>query len=268
MTRLQPYGRWRQVQAGWVVKFTVQGTDYCVEFPSSSTFTVSAELLIPALEEIWQKGLLQYFLSTSESAPLPPLHRPPTTHQRMVMNREDVAAYIQKQNQKIELEKKLADSEVGGTIFAAKLAKERVLGSVMKVTNYRFVHFTSAYEPVDAATRVLATEKDGISLFSGRLFCFSGSVPYKWLFPKCVVALHHGGSGSTSAACMRELHRNPLSPDEDDDISIKESASGFTRSIDFALSSQVKANASKISQTLSSVVPPLFLPRFAASSKN
>lgn len=165
----------------------------------------------------------------------------------------------------------------------------QVLESVIKVTNYRFVLFTSGYEPLDTATRVLATEayskkgefiKDGISLFSGRLFCFSGSVPYKWLFPKCAAAIHHGGSGSTSAALHagtpqvvcpfvldqfywaermfwlgvspEPLKRNQLLPDEDADISIMEAASALTRSIDYALSSQVKATASKISQRLSS----------------
>ncbi|KAI3699074.1 hypothetical protein L2E82_43090 [Cichorium intybus] len=129
-----------------------------------------------------------------------------------------------------------------------------VLESVIKVTNYRFVLFTSGYEPLDAATR--------------------------WLFPKCAVAIHHGGSGSTSAAlhagtpqvvcpCMLDqfywaermfwlgvfpepLKRNQLLTDEDDDISIIEAASALTKSIDYALSAQVKPNVSKISQRLSS----------------
>ncbi|CAH1424284.1 unnamed protein product [Lactuca virosa] len=165
----------------------------------------------------------------------------------------------------------------------------QVLGSVVEVTNYRFILFTSGYGPLDAATRFLAGEassnscqeiKDGISLFRDRIFCFSGSVPYKWLFPKCAAAIHHGGSGSTSAAlhagtpqvvcpfvldqfywaermfwlgvAPEALKRNQLVPHEDDDISIKEAAIALTKAIDFALSSQVKENASKIAQRLSS----------------
>ncbi|PWA48346.1 UDP-glucuronosyl/UDP-glucosyltransferase [Artemisia annua] len=61
----------------------------------------------------------------------------------------------------------------------------RVLQSVIEVSSYRFILFSSRYEPLDAATRMLATEtslcsekgepvKDVISLFSDRLFCFSG----------------------------------------------------------------------------------------------
>lgn len=166
-----------------------------------------------------------------------------------------------------------------------------VLKSVLEVTSYRFILFSSGYGPLDAATRVLAAEtsscsekgefiKDGVSLFSGRLFCFSGSVPYKWLFPKCAAAIHHGGSGSTAAALHsgtaqvlcpfildqfywaermfwlgvspEPLKRTQLLPDEDGEISIKEAASGLARAIDYALSSQVKANASEITQRLSS----------------
>ncbi|KAI3770330.1 hypothetical protein L6452_01458 [Arctium lappa] len=166
-----------------------------------------------------------------------------------------------------------------------------VLQSVLEVTSYRFILFSSGYGPLDAATRVLAAEtssclengefiKDGVSLFSGRLLCFSGSVPYKWLFPKCAAAIHHGGSGSTAAALHagtpqvlcpfmldqfywaermfwlgvspEPLKRTQLLPDEDDEISIKEAASGLARAIDHALSSQVKANALEIAQRLSS----------------
>ncbi|KAK1440331.1 hypothetical protein QVD17_06156 [Tagetes erecta] len=167
----------------------------------------------------------------------------------------------------------------------------RVLQSVLDSTNYRIILFSSGYEPLDAAIRLLAAEtsshsekaefiKDGISLFSGRLFCFSGSLPYKWLFPKCAAAIHHGGSGSTAAALHagvpqvlcpfmldqfywaermfwlgvspEPLKRNHLLPDEDDEITIKEAASAVTTAINYALSSQVKATALQISQRLSS----------------
>ncbi|PWA86634.1 UDP-glucuronosyl/UDP-glucosyltransferase [Artemisia annua] len=65
-----------------------------------------------------------------------------------------------------------------------------------------FILFSSGYGPLDAATRIIAREtslcskkgepvKNGISFFSDRLFCFSGYVPYKWLFPKCAATVHH-----------------------------------------------------------------------------
>ncbi|KAJ0501256.1 putative sterol 3-beta-glucosyltransferase [Helianthus annuus] len=166
-----------------------------------------------------------------------------------------------------------------------------VLQSVLKTTNYRFILFSSGYGPLDDATRLLAAEtsphsekselvKDGVSLFSGRLFCFSGSVPYKWLFPKCAAAIHHGGSGSTAAALHagipqvlcpfmldqfywaermfwlgvspEPLKRHQLLPDEDDEITIKEAAGALTTAISYALSSQVKSNALQISRRLAS----------------
>ncbi|KAL8205848.1 hypothetical protein R6Q57_009399 [Mikania cordata] len=167
----------------------------------------------------------------------------------------------------------------------------QVLQSVLETTNYRFILFSSGYEPLDAATRLLAAEaslhsekeefiRDGISLFNSRLFCFSGSVPYKWLFPKCAAAIHHGGSGSTAAALHagipqvlcpfmwdqfywaermfwlgvspEPLKRTHLLPDEDDEITIKEAASALTTAINYTLSNQVKENALHISQRLSS----------------
>lgn len=167
----------------------------------------------------------------------------------------------------------------------------RVLQSVIELSSYRFILFSSGYGPLDAATRILATEtslcsekgepvKNGISLFSDRLFCFSGSVPYKWLFPKCAAAVHHGGSGSTAAALHagipqvlcpfildqfywadrmfwlgvspEPLKRNQLLPDEDHAVCIKEAANALTSAIDCALSSQIRANAYKIAQRLSS----------------
>ncbi|XP_071725618.1 sterol 3-beta-glucosyltransferase UGT80B1 isoform X2 [Rutidosis leptorrhynchoides] len=165
------------------------------------------------------------------------------------------------------------------------------VGSVIGTTNYRFILLTSGYGPLDDATRELAAKtsslsekrefvKDGISLFGGRLYCFSGSVPYKWLFPKCAAAIHHGGSGSTAAALHagipqilcpfmldqfywaermfwlgvspEPLKRNQLLPNEDDEISIKEAAYDLGRAIDYALSFKAKLNASEMGQRLSS----------------
>ncbi|PWA46311.1 UDP-glucuronosyl/UDP-glucosyltransferase [Artemisia annua] len=168
-----------------------------------------------------------------------------------------------------------------------------VLQSVIELSSYRFILFSSGYGPLDVATRILATETslcsekgepvmNGISLFSDRLFCFSGSVPYKWLFPKCAAAIHHGGSGSTAAALHagipqvlcpflldqfywadrmfwlgvspEPLKRNQLLPDEDDAVCMKEAANALTCAIACALSSQMRANAYKIAQRLSSEI--------------
>ena len=50
------------------------------------------------------------------------------------------------------------------------------------------------------------------------------------------------------------LQRNYLLPDEDDAVCVKEAANALTSAIDSAISSQIKANAYKISQNLSSEV--------------
>ncbi|CAK9151195.1 unnamed protein product [Ilex paraguariensis] len=87
----------------------------------------------------------------------------------------------------------------------------QVLQAVVEMTSYRFLLMSSGYEPLDAAIQVIAAEASsgserrkvsdsGIPLFGGHLFCFSGTIPYNWLFPRCVAAIHHGGSGSTAAA--------------------------------------------------------------------
>lgn len=60
-----------------------------------------------------------------------------------------------------------------------------VLQTVLKITNYRFILFTAGYEPLESVVRMLAAEvssdqrhlsEDCVSLFSGRLFTFSGFV--------------------------------------------------------------------------------------------
>uniref|UniRef100_A0A2P2JRD9 Sterol 3-beta-glucosyltransferase UGT80A2 isoform X4 n=1 Tax=Rhizophora mucronata TaxID=61149 RepID=A0A2P2JRD9_RHIMU len=82
-----------------------------------------------------------------------------------------------------------------------------VIQAVLEMTNYRFILLTSGYEPLDEAVQLIASDVchrqyigQGIFLFNGRLFCISSMIPYKWLFPKCAAAIHHGGSGSTAAA--------------------------------------------------------------------
>ncbi|KAK6135417.1 hypothetical protein DH2020_030836 [Rehmannia glutinosa] len=87
----------------------------------------------------------------------------------------------------------------------------RVLGNVLNITNHKFILFSAGYGPLDAAIKMFAQTLSSDSeqmqsseiqscLFDGRLFCFSGVVPYSWLFPRCAAAIHHGGSGSTAAA--------------------------------------------------------------------
>ncbi|KAL6517694.1 hypothetical protein OROMI_033395 [Orobanche minor] len=87
----------------------------------------------------------------------------------------------------------------------------RVLGDVLNITNHRFILFSAGYGPLDAAIKIVdqtsssTTEQMSSSeiqscLFNGRLFCYSGAIPYSWLLPRCAAAVHHGGSGSTAAA--------------------------------------------------------------------
>ncbi|XP_059648138.1 sterol 3-beta-glucosyltransferase UGT80B1 isoform X2 [Cornus florida] len=165
----------------------------------------------------------------------------------------------------------------------------RVLQTVLDITSHRFILFSAGFEPLDAAIRMIAAEalsgserlqlsEDGISLFGGRLFCFSGTIPYNWVFPRCVAAIHHGGSGSTAAAlhagipqvlcpfmldqfywaermfwlgvAPEPLQRSQLLPDEDDTC-IKEAANVLASAINYALSPKVKSRASEIAERIS-----------------
>ncbi|KAK3419850.1 hypothetical protein EUGRSUZ_G00612 [Eucalyptus grandis] len=120
--------------------------------------------------------------------------------------------------------------------------------------------------------------EDGIILFNGRVFCFTGSIPYLWLFPKCAVAVHHGGSGSTAAALKagipqvicpflldqfywaermfwlgvapEPLKRCHLLPESTDGTCIMEATDVFSGSIHTALSATVQARASEISSKI------------------
>ncbi|XP_075658914.1 sterol 3-beta-glucosyltransferase UGT80B1 isoform X4 [Castanea sativa] len=165
-----------------------------------------------------------------------------------------------------------------------------VLRTVIEITSYRFILFTAGFEALDAAVRMIAAEAsscssqtqlsvDCISLFNSQLFCFTGSVPYKWLFPKCLVAIHHGGSGTTAAAlhtgipqvvcpfmldqfywaermfwlgvAPEPLKRDQLLPDKNDDMSIREAANVLSRAINDALSPKVKACARELAERIS-----------------
>eukprot|EP00250_Pteridium_aquilinum_P023435 c2688_g1_i1 orf=456-1856(-) len=106
-----------------------------------------------------------------------------------------------------------------------------VLGGALKASDRKAILFTAAYAPLDAAilaaagatevigSRVADSKLDnlkvlrkGVHLFANRLFCFSGSVPYLWLFPKCSLIIHHGGSGSTAAALQSGIPQEASNP--------------------------------------------------------
>ncbi|KAL6964359.1 hypothetical protein U1Q18_035414 [Sarracenia purpurea var. burkii] len=165
-----------------------------------------------------------------------------------------------------------------------------VLRTVVDITSHRFILFSAGFEPLDAAIQKIAADvssgpeqrqfsEDGTSLFGGRLYCFSGSMPYKWLFQRCTAVVHHGGSGSTAAAlhagipqvicpfmldqfywaermfwlgvASEPLKRNDLVPDENDDMRVREAANTLARAINYALSPEVKARAAEIAENLS-----------------
>ncbi|XP_019418459.1 PREDICTED: sterol 3-beta-glucosyltransferase UGT80B1 [Lupinus angustifolius] len=164
----------------------------------------------------------------------------------------------------------------------------RVLQSVLNTTEHRFILFTAGYEPLESTVHMIAAEasigqnkrnEDCVHLYDGRLFCFSGSIPYGWLFPKCAAVIHHGGSGTTAAALQagtpqvvcpfmldqfywaermywlgvspEPLRRNHLVPDKNDDTSIQEAAHVLSMAIHDALSSRVKARAAETAKILS-----------------
>ncbi|KAL1224207.1 Sterol 3-beta-glucosyltransferase UGT80A2 [Cardamine amara subsp. amara] len=181
-------------------------------------------------------------------------------------------------------------SSVGSMGFVRNpLAFLRVLQSVIQLTGYRFIIFTAGYEPLDTAIWTIAndsasSEKQllhaGISIFNGKLFCFSGMVPYNWLFRRCVAAIHHGGSGSIAAALQagipqiicpfmldqfywaekmswlgvspQPLKRNHLLLDEkNDENNIMEAAQVVAKAIYDALSTETRARAMEIAEILS-----------------
>ncbi|OAY39890.1 sterol 3-beta-glucosyltransferase UGT80B1 isoform X1 [Manihot esculenta] len=165
----------------------------------------------------------------------------------------------------------------------------KVIQIVLEITDFRFVLFSSGYEPLDEAIQVVATKtlhfdqrqynEEGVCLFDGRLFCFPSTVPYNWLFRKCLAAVHHGGSGSTAAAlhagipqvicpfmldqfywaermhwlgvAPEPLKRNHLVPDKMDDFRIRVAANVLSRAIADALSPEVKIRAQKIAEMIS-----------------
>ncbi|TYJ03516.1 hypothetical protein E1A91_A12G033200v1 [Gossypium mustelinum] len=166
----------------------------------------------------------------------------------------------------------------------------QVVRTVLEVTCHRFILFTAGYEPLDAAVQEIAHEassiskqrwlvQKGLSLFDNRLFCFSGMIPYNWLFPRCVTAIHHGGSGSTAAALYagipqiicpfvldqfywaekmfwlgvapEPLRRNHLVPENISETSIRAAANVLSQAIHDALSPGIKKRALEIGKRIS-----------------
>ncbi|KAL0422312.1 UNVERIFIED_CONTAM: O-mycaminosyltylonolide 6-deoxyallosyltransferase [Sesamum latifolium] len=166
----------------------------------------------------------------------------------------------------------------------------RVLGNVLSITSHRFILLTAGYGPLDAAIKMFAQTPSSTSeqtqpgevqswLFDDRLFCFSGAIPYNWLFPRCAAAIHHGGSGSTAAAlhagipqvicpfildqfywaermfwlgvAPEPLKCSCLLPDKDDDSCILEAANMLVGAINYALSPEVKLHAKQIANRIS-----------------
>lgn len=181
-------------------------------------------------------------------------------------------------------------SSVGSMGFVRDpIAFLRVLQSVIQITGYRFIIFTASYGPLDAAIRTIANGSDssekqplhaGISIFNGKLFCFSGMVPYNWMFRTCAAAIHHGGSGSVAAALQagipqiicpfmldqfywaekmswlgvapQPLKRNHLLlEDSNDEKNITEAAQVVAKAIYDALSAKTRARAMEIAEILS-----------------
>ncbi|XP_056691561.1 sterol 3-beta-glucosyltransferase UGT80B1 isoform X2 [Spinacia oleracea] len=166
-----------------------------------------------------------------------------------------------------------------------------ILQAAVDITKCRFILLTAGYEPLDVAVQNFAAEVDsstlnqstslnnGISMYNDHLFFLSGSVPYSWLFQKCAVAIHHGGSGSTAAALRagipqvvcpfmldqfywaermcwlgvapESLRRNQLLPENCDDMSIKEGAYALKNAINRAMSPEIKVRALEISEKIS-----------------
>ncbi|CAD6251452.1 unnamed protein product [Miscanthus lutarioriparius] len=167
-----------------------------------------------------------------------------------------------------------------------------VLKAAIESSDYRFILFSSGYKPLDSAIQSIASSEnesrgvdspslggDSTLLFNGHLFCFLGSIPYSWLFPRCAAAIHHAGSGSTAAALLagipqvtcpflldqfywaerlhwlgvapEPLQRQNLVPDNDDALSIHNAADVLVGAIRSALSPEIKTQAARIADRLS-----------------
>uniref|UniRef100_A0A0E0JX78 Glycosyltransferase family 28 N-terminal domain-containing protein n=1 Tax=Oryza punctata TaxID=4537 RepID=A0A0E0JX78_ORYPU len=142
-----------------------------------------------------------------------------------------------------------------------------VLKDVIEKTDYRFILFSSGYQPLDSAIQSVASSVAESSV------CQASAL-------HCDIAIHHAGSGSTAAALFagvaqiacpflldqfywaerlhwlgvapEPLRRQHLIPDTDNASSIKNAADMLIGTIKSALSSEIKAQAIRIANKLSS----------------
>ncbi|KAI4318790.1 hypothetical protein MLD38_032457 [Melastoma candidum] len=164
-----------------------------------------------------------------------------------------------------------------------------VLQVVAEITNFRFILLTAGYKPLEEAILTVAAEEsscsrrdlreDGMTLPNGRIFCFSGSIAYEWLFQRCAISVHHGGSGSTAAAlrtgipqvicpffrdqfywaermfwlgvALEPLKRHLLQPENSSSTCIRKAANMFAKALDRAHSPEIQKRAAEISQRIS-----------------
>ncbi|KAL4195505.1 hypothetical protein AMTRI_Chr05g73640 [Amborella trichopoda] len=163
-----------------------------------------------------------------------------------------------------------------------------LLKAVLEASDYRAILLSADYEPLnDAIMNMLGSDnngcdrlsEDGVLLFYDRLFCFSGTIPYSWLFSRCSVSIHHGGSGSTAAALRagipqitcpfmldqfywaermswlgvapEPLCRDQLLPNNEGEITILQASKLVLNAIEVALSTKVKTCASQIARRIS-----------------
>ncbi|XP_078438933.1 UDP-Glycosyltransferase superfamily protein isoform X2 [Wolffia australiana] len=158
-----------------------------------------------------------------------------------------------------------------------------VLKTVIERSLHRFVLFSLDYEPLDDVIKSMANESDGSGdctfLFDDRLICFSGNLPYSWIFPRCAAVIHHGGSGSTAAAVVagvpqvvspfvldqfywaermhwlglapEPLQKGSLAPETDDADTVERGACAVMRAVKLALSPEIKSRASEFAAKVS-----------------
>ncbi|XP_049410582.1 sterol 3-beta-glucosyltransferase UGT80B1 isoform X3 [Solanum stenotomum] len=146
----------------------------------------------------------------------------------------------------------------------------RVLGTALDISGSRFILFTAGYEPLEAAIDSYAKEasscpeqtqrsNEGVSLFGGRLFCFSGGstaaallagVP-QVICPFMLDQFYWAERMYWLGVAPEPLKREHLVPDKDEDFYIKEAANMLVRALDYSQSSEVKSRALQISNKLS-----------------
>ncbi|KAJ4887875.1 UDP-Glycosyltransferase superfamily protein [Raphanus sativus] len=155
-------------------------------------------------------------------------------------------------------------SSIGSMGFMKNpLAFLRILESVIQITGYRFILLTAGYEPLEAAICTIAQEPAssvGVSIFNGKLFCFSGGstaaalhagIP-QIICPFMMDQFYWAEKMTWLGVAPQPLARNQLLPEEsNDDESIMEAAQVVAKAVYDALSSKTRASAMAIAEILS-----------------